>query len=530
MTAPNLALALAALASGWSVTQEQFLTSPSPAYSGRYGFSVALDGNTAVVGAFGEGMAHVLVRSGATWTTQDTLVGSSGALGWSVAIDGDTVVAGARYEDHGGLTDAGAAYVFVRAGTQWFEQARLVASDPEEDARFGSAVTVDGDTAVVGAGTDPSGAAYVFTRSGTTWSQQAKLTASDPEPFDQFGDAVDLDGDTLVVGNDFDNEGGLFDVGSAYVFVRSGTTWTEQAKLTAPTPTDGATFGHSVAVEGDVVVAGAPDLYSPFGNFGAVHVFRRIGTTWTHQAVLTPGPGVDGFGRGVDLQGPRVAVSAPDTGYFQGSAHLWVREGFTWTEELYVLAPVVEPYGTRFGVSVALDGERFLVTADTQDAGSYDAGAVYAFRSVPPWGATYCTAGTSASGCNALVSASGTASATAPSGFVLAATGVEGAKDGLFYYAANGPQASPWGNGTSYQCVTPPVKRGSLMVGAGSPGLCDGTFALDLNARWCPACPKPSHNPGAGALVQAQLWYRDPASTSNRTTSRSDAIEFQVWP
>jgi len=140
---------------------------------------------------------------------------------------------------------------------------------------------------------------------------------------------------------------------------------------------------------------------------------------------------------------------------------------------------------------------------------------------------SYCTAGVSASGCQATLSAAGMASATAPSGFHLSAFDVEGQKDGLFFYAANGRQANSWGNGTSFQCVVPPVRRGGLLAGSGTSGSCDGSFSQDLNARWT---AKPSHNPGAGAIVQAQLWYRDPFNTSNQTTSLSNAIEFTMCP
>jgi len=145
-------------------------------------------------------------------------------------------------------------------------------------------------------------------------------------------------------------------------------------------------------------------------------------------------------------------------------------------------------------------------------------------------GTSYCTAGTSASGCKATISGSGVPSISAPSGFFLNAANVEGAKDGLFFFGTNGRQASPWGNGTSYQCVVPPVSRTGLLTGTGTPGTCDGAFAQDLNALWCPTCPKPQKNPGAGAVVRAQLWYRDPLNTSNRTTSLSDAMEFPVQP
>jgi hypothetical protein len=139
----------------------------------------------------------------------------------------------------------------------------------------------------------------------------------------------------------------------------------------------------------------------------------------------------------------------------------------------------------------------------------------------------YCTAGTSAAGCMAIMSTTGTPSATAPSGFTFEATGVEGLKDGLFFYGTNGPQANSWGSGTSYQCVVPPVIRGGLLPSVGTVGLCDGAFSQDMNALWQ---AKPVKNPGAGAVVQAQLWYRDPQNTSNQTTSLSDAIEFTVQP
>ena len=113
---------------------------------------------------------------------------------------------------------------------------------------------------------------------------------------------------------------------------------------------------------------------------------------------------------------------------------------------------------------------------------------------------------------------------------MLSATNVEGVKDGLFFFGTGGRQAKPWGNGSSYQCVVPPVKRGGLLFGVGSNGACDGAFTQDLNALWCPTCPKPGHNPGAGTVVQAQLWYRDPWNSSNQTTSLSNAIEFTLGP
>ena len=151
-------------------------------------------------------------------------------------------------------------------------------------------------------------------------------------------------------------------------------------------------------------------------------------------------------------------------------------------------------------------------------------------RTDSPGPTVYCTAGTSASLCQALVSATGTPSATATSGFTLTVSSLEGNKDGLFFFASNGQQANPWGSGTSFQCVVPPVKRGGLLPGSGTPGACDGSTSQDLNALWCAGCPKPLKNPGAGTVTQAQFWYRDPFNTSNQTTSLSNAIEFTVAP
>jgi hypothetical protein len=142
-------------------------------------------------------------------------------------------------------------------------------------------------------------------------------------------------------------------------------------------------------------------------------------------------------------------------------------------------------------------------------------------------GINYCTAGTSASGCQATVSGTGSASATAASGFVVSAANVEGNKNGQFYWGVNGRQANVWGNGTSLRCVAPPTVRGGLLTGTGSAGACDGSFAQDLNAVFQ---AKPSKNPGAGAQVQLQLWYRDPLNTSNQSTSFSDALEFVLCP
>jgi hypothetical protein len=152
------------------------------------------------------------------------------------------------------------------------------------------------------------------------------------------------------------------------------------------------------------------------------------------------------------------------------------------------------------------------------------------FATCAPPAVSYCTAGTSASGCQSLLASSGVASASAASGFTLSAPSSEGDKKGVFYFGVSGRQAVPWGSGGSFNCVLPPVVRTGIVSSGGNTGQCDGTFSVDLNTIWCSSCPKAAINPGVGAVVQAQLWYRDPLNLSGTTTSLSDAVEFTLTP
>ena len=249
-------------------TQQARLTVIDGGDGNRFGDSVSVAGDTAVVGAFRDddkafnsGAAYVFTRNGTTWSEQAKLTASDATaadnFGISVSVSGDTAVVGAfRDDDHG--FQSGSAYVFTRTGTTWSEQAKLTASDATAAAHFGWFVSVSGDTAVVGApihdGSENKGAAYVFTRNGTTWSEQAKLTASDGEAFDTFGFSVSVAGDTVVLGA-HNNKVGR-GKGSVYVFTRSGTTWSEQAKLTGSDEYAENDFGRSVSVAEDTVVLG----------------------------------------------------------------------------------------------------------------------------------------------------------------------------------------------------------------------------------------------------------------------------------
>src|ERR1043166_9352940 len=208
----------------------------------------------------------------------------SDSFGISVGIDVDTAVVGSIFDDHDGLTNAGSAYIFVRSGSVWTQQMRLTALDAADGDYFGTSVAISGDTVIVGANVDDNaggvdaGAAYIFVRTGTVWTQQTKLTASNAAIGDGFGYSVAIDGETAAVGAWLVDLPGQQDAGAAYIFVRSGTIWTQQARLTANDGAVSDNLGYSVALSGDTIVAGAwLDDNAGGGDAGAAYVFVRSG-------------------------------------------------------------------------------------------------------------------------------------------------------------------------------------------------------------------------------------------------------------
>jgi len=271
-----------------------------------------------------------------------------------VAISGDTIVIGAEGEDssasgiNGDQNDndapsSGAVYVFARAGTNWAQQAYLKASNPDADDDFGGVVAISGETIVVGADEEDSlspgvngdqtnnsgespGAAYVFVRNGANWMQQAYLKASNPGDEDDFAFSLAISGDTIVVGAHEENGDmdGIPDSGAAYVYARTGTNWAQQAFLQASNAQAGDWFGWSVAISGDKLVVGAwtedGDVAGVNGNqssnssidSGAAYLFTREGTNWIQRAYLKASntAGDDGFAFAAAISGDTFIISA----------------------------------------------------------------------------------------------------------------------------------------------------------------------------------------------------------------------------
>ncbi len=419
------------------IAQQAFLKASNTETSDEFGRSVAVSGDTVVVGATnegGSGAAYVFMRNGSTWSQQTYLKasnpGADDRFGFSVAVSGDTVVVGAWLEDssttgvnstpNDSATGSGAAYVFVRNGSTWSEQAYLKASNTGANDRFGYSVAVSGDTVVVGANFEASsttgvnstpndsatasGAAYVYARSGSNWSQQAYLKASNAGAFDFFGWSVAVSGDTVVVGaheegssttgvNSTPNDSATGS-GAAYVFVRSGSIWSQQAYLKAANTGAFDNFGNSVAVSGDTVVVGAHEEDSSTtgvnstpndgaSDSGAAYVFVRNGSTWSQQAYLkASNPGTDDeFGTSVAVSRDTVAVGAwledssttgvnstPNDGLTNsGAAYVFVRSGSTWSQQAYLKASNTG-WRDLFGYNVALSEDTVVVGAFGEDS------------------------------------------------------------------------------------------------------------------------------------------------------------------
>ncbi len=345
---------------GAAWTQQAILKAAGGSSSDSFGGAVAVSGDTALIAAgsqaLGQGAVYVFQRTGASWTQQTKLTASDAAPGdnfGSSAIDGDTALIGASAK-----ANQGAAYVFVRSGGAWTQQAKLVASDAVNGDAFGISVSIQGDTAVIGAvgKSANQGVAYVFVRSGTTWTQQAKLSASDAGVQGSFGSCVSVGGDTILVGARSKDSF----KGGAYVFLRSGTTWTEQSKLAPADSATGDNFGLACSLEGDTALVGA---YGKNAAAGAAYVFTRSGAAWSQQAKLTASDATsrDVFGYAVSLNDNTALIGAyAHAG--QGAAYLFTRSGSAWTQQFELTAPDAAG-GDAFGASVALYKGAMLVGA-----------------------------------------------------------------------------------------------------------------------------------------------------------------------
>lgn len=365
-------------------TEIQKFTALDATAEDYFGFSVSCSGDTAFIGKPGDGeygyhsgSVYVFNRIGATWIQQQKLYASDAAtgdaFGFSVSLDGDIALVSAPQDDNW----KGAVYVFIRTGTTWTQQTKLVASDGAADDLFGYSVTLDGDNALIGSYHDDNnhGSAYVFTWDGTSWIQIQKLYGSGSGDI-MFGYSVSLDGDTALIGAIYDDP-----YGATYVFTHPSVDWQFQQKFSASKTT--GLFGSSVSLDGDSALIGACGDYTNGFTSGAAFVFTRTNTTWSEQQKLLPSDGAaeDWFGESICLYGDTAFIAAPyddDNGVDSGSMYVFTYTGTTWIQQIKLLASdgAADDW---FGNSVSLDGDTALIGARYDDDTIYDSGSVYVF-------------------------------------------------------------------------------------------------------------------------------------------------------
>jgi hypothetical protein len=315
------------------------------------------------------------------------------SFGNSLDRSGDTVVVGAQLDDES-APYAGSAYVLRLdpEAAQWIEEAKLLASDGEEEDVFGCSVGISGDVIIVGATRDDdlgidAGAAYAYRydADAQSWIEEAKLLASDGEAGDRFGASVAISGDVAIVGALLDDDNGA-DAGSAYVYRYDPgpEEWVQEAKLLASDGGADDRFGASVAISGDVVVVGAPSVFDE--NLpGSAYVYRyEAGSgTWPQEEKLTPAEGLyDAFGTDVALDGDTAIVGASyddGSGLAAGAAYIYVHDGSTWQLEQVIRASDANMYDS-FGVAVDVRGDYAIVGAAGDNDNGSSSGSAYVFR------------------------------------------------------------------------------------------------------------------------------------------------------
>jgi len=289
-----------------------------------FGSSVCIDGDFLIVGApeyqGGTGIAYIFYRNGSNWLQQATLMANDGnsddEFGCSVSISSEYAVIGAHQDSDNGIY-SGSAYIFKNNSGSWVQQAKLLPSDGFEFEEFGYSVSISGDYAIIGALYDndrgtSSGSAYIFQRSDTNWIPVTKLIASDGAPLAFFGNSVDISGDYAIIGSPGWKGSYSTSLGAAYIFNRTVNGWVEQDILTASDIDYNARLGYSVSISGNYAIAGRPNDDENGPSSGAVYVFRKEGSVWVQDAKIKPydNDADDIFGWSVSMSGTVLCASA----------------------------------------------------------------------------------------------------------------------------------------------------------------------------------------------------------------------------
>ncbi|GAB5496698.1 MAG: FG-GAP repeat protein [Phycisphaerales bacterium] len=367
----------------------------------QLGGAVSVSGNTAVIGAIKgdgnaplSGAAYVFRFNGASWVQESKLVADDGdtgdEFGRAVSISGDTIIIGAIPGNLSG-SSTGAAYVYRFDGTEWVQEAKLVANDSEPGDFFCSSVSVSDDLAIMGAASDTTdgistGSAYIYRFDGVNWVQETKLLPDDGGADDLFGWSVSIS-DNIAVAGAFRNEDFGSGIGSAYVFRFDGTGWVQETKLLPDDGPHANHFGFSVSVSGDTVLVGAMWDSDIAAGAGAAYIFRFDDVEWVQESKLRPDEGSpqDFFGRSVSISGDTAVIGVPrddDAGNNSGSAYVFRFDGAQWVHEAKVVSPR-STQGDSFGDSVSVSGNTAVMGASGSDGNVPDSGSAYIYDIYP---------------------------------------------------------------------------------------------------------------------------------------------------
>jgi hypothetical protein len=360
-----------------------------------FGVSVAIDGNIAVVGAYqndsnglDSGAAYVYEFSGSLWQQRQKLTPSeahpSDQFGRSVAIEANTIVVGSYLGD-ANEPNTGSAYVFTRSGFSWSQWQKLTAPDANTGDKFGCSISIDSNTIIIGAynGNNQKGSAYVFVRVGSTWVFQQEFIVSDAATGDNFGCSVAIDGNTILIGAHNHDHSGYNDAGSAYVYSRQADIWTQQFILRASDATPEDHFGYSVALDGNYAVIGAYECdIDVVTKAGAAYIFAKPDANWVEQQKLfdanDPNTGED-FGWSVAITKDTILVGCPSDligGKQSGSVFEFVRIGSSWIQNDRLTAADTND---NFGKSAALSARHIIVGAPYNYNNGKSTGSAYVF-------------------------------------------------------------------------------------------------------------------------------------------------------
>jgi hypothetical protein len=366
------------------------INNPTPVASDNFGSSVAIYGDTAVIGVEDDGVnvggsIRVYRYNGSSWLVEQIIPNPSVSVGdlfgRSVSIYMDTIAVGSIGYD-GTSNEQGRAYIYKRTGTTWALEGTLENPLPALGAYMGNSVSIYNDTCAVGIyadteGADDTGAVLIFTRSGTTWSLEQKILNPTAVAYDFFGISVRLYEDTCIIGANQEDTGASA-AGSAYVYTRSGTVWTLDQTINNPAPTITAHFGKSVALHNDTCAIAAI-------NTGNVYIYNRINNIWVlGQTIIAAGQAGGNGGSTIHLHNGTLAIGAPTNTagpLGNGTVFVYKRIGTTWSLQKSIYNPSSID-NDDFGDTVGINDDTVIIGAMWEDTGISGAGSAYIY-SIP---------------------------------------------------------------------------------------------------------------------------------------------------